>query len=173
MLATVGVAAATAACGSQKISVAESAGPVYHGAVLFAQRCAGCHTISAAGTHGSASNVRDRESINGPNFDVRCERPITRVVYAIENGGFGGGKMPQNIVIGQDARDVAMFVSHHAGEQGVYEPGSTTPPCAKQPIGAFPATASTASPAAVASVSAPSLTQAPAGGASTHSSKPK
>src|ERR1700722_10916272 len=90
------VAAVTTACGTQKISVPKSAGGIYHGAVLFNQRCSGCHTLSYAATHGSAANVRTAEFNNGPNFNVRCERPVTRVLYAIENGGFSGAIMPQN-----------------------------------------------------------------------------
>ncbi len=74
------------------------------------QRCAGCHTLSYAATHGSAANPRTAEAINGPNFNVRCERPVERVLYAIENGGFSGAYMPQNIFVGQQARDVAAFV---------------------------------------------------------------
>src|SRR5579884_2344587 len=44
------VAAATAACGSEQIAVSRS-NPLYQGAVLFNQRCAGCHTLSYAATH--------------------------------------------------------------------------------------------------------------------------
>ncbi len=130
------VCVATTACGTQRISVPRSNAAVYQGAVLFSQRCAGCHTLSYAGTHGSASNVRDRQAINGPNFNVRCERPIVRILYAIENGGFSGAYMPQNIVVGQDARDVAMFVSEYAGRQQVVQPG--TKPCIDQQIGTLP-----------------------------------
>ena len=75
--------------------------------MLFSERCAGCHTLYAAGTHGSAPNIRTAQAISGPNFNVRCERPITRVLYAIANGGFSGAYMPQNMVVGQDAIDVA------------------------------------------------------------------
>jgi hypothetical protein len=125
--------------------------------VLFSQRCGGCHTLSYAATHGSAANVRTREAINGPNFNVRCERPITRVLYAIENGGFSGAYMPQNIVVGQQADEVARFVSKYAGRQAVYQPGSSTPPCNKQPIGTLPPT-----PPASATASAPSTATATA-----------
>ena len=74
--------------------------------MLFEQRCAGCHTLSAAGTHGSAANIRTAERNDGPNFNVRCETD-QRVLYAIRNGGFSGAIMPQNIVVGADADDVA------------------------------------------------------------------
>ena len=133
----IAVSAATAACGTQKISVPRSNATVYQGAVLFSQRCAGCHTLSAAGTHGSAANVRSAQAINGPNFDQRCERPITRVLYAIENGGFSGAYMPQNIVVGQDAIDVAKFVATYAGRAAPTQVGVTN--CIDRPIGTLPA----------------------------------
>src|SRR5690242_8706462 len=94
-----------AGCGTQKLTASKSTPTTYTGAQLFSQRCAGCHTLSYAGTRGSASNPRSAEIVNGPNFNVRCERPATRVLYAIENGGFSGAIMPQNIVVGQQARD--------------------------------------------------------------------
>ncbi len=101
------------ACGEQTIQVA-STSPQHAGAELFQQRCAGCHTLSAAATQGSASNVRTRERTDGPNFDTRREC-IERVLYAIENGGFSGAIMPQNIVVGEQAQQVADFVAHYAG----------------------------------------------------------
>jgi mono/diheme cytochrome c family protein len=135
------VAAVITACGTEKITASKSNGNVHWGAVLFSQRCAGCHTLSYAATHGSAANVRTREITNGPNFDQRCERPITRVLYAIENGGFSGAIMPQNVVVGQDARDVAQFVATYAGRKAPRAPGVI--PCEKQPIGSLPAPGST------------------------------
>src|SRR4051812_42478225 len=95
---------ALSACGFREdtIDVPRNAGTVRSGAVLFKQRCAGCHTFNTAGTHGSAANVRTRERNDGPNFSVRCEDK-NRVLYAIRNGGFSGAIMPQNIVVGQEA----------------------------------------------------------------------
>jgi mono/diheme cytochrome c family protein len=126
----------TAACGTEKIEVKKSAGTAYAGAQLFAQRCSGCHTLNAAGTHGSAPNIRTAQAISGPNFNVRCERPITRVLYAIENGGFSGAYMPQNIVVGQDARDVAQFVSTYAGSLAPKLTGVIR--CDAKPVGTLP-----------------------------------
>jgi mono/diheme cytochrome c family protein len=142
--ASVALAALVAACGTEKIKVSKS-DPTYAGAVLFSQRCSGCHTLSYAATHGSASNVRQREITNGPNFNVRCERPITRVLYAIENGGFSGAIMPQNVVVGQDAISVAQFVATYAGRQAATQPGGT--PCVDEPIGSIPAPGATATTA--------------------------
>jgi mono/diheme cytochrome c family protein len=134
----------TAACGTEKIQVKKSAGNAYVGAQLFSQRCAGCHTLNAAGTHGSAPNIRTAQAINGPNFNVRCERPITRVLYAIENGGFSGAYMPQNIVVGQDARDVAQFVSAYAGTLAPKLTGVVR--CQNKPVGSLPQPGQTTAP---------------------------
>jgi mono/diheme cytochrome c family protein len=149
-LSIVAVAALAAACGTQRISVpkgtkgsAESS--LYQGAVLFSQRCAGCHTLSYAGTHGSASNVRTAQANNGPNFNVRCERPVTRVLYAIENGGFSGAIMPQNVVVGKQAIDVAEFVAKYAGRQAPKIPGA--PICRSESIGTIPPPTGTATTA--------------------------
>jgi len=139
------LALATVGCGTERLSVPTSTRTVHSGAVLFSERCGGCHTLSYAGTHGSASNVRTAMPNNGPNFNVRCERPITRVLYAIENGGFSGAIMPQNIVVGQDAREVAQFVSQYAGRQAPRIIGLT--PCPSQQIGALPAPGQTATEA--------------------------
>ena len=103
--------------------------------MLFSQRCAGCHTLSYAATHGSAPNVRTAQANNGPNFNVRCERPVDRVLYAIENGGFSGAFMPQNIVVGQDARDVAQFVATYAGRQAPIRRPGVDALRARRPIG--------------------------------------
>lgn len=128
VLLLLSAAFAATACGTQKVSVPK--GPpgsqqaaLYHGAYLFSTRCGGCHTLSYAGTHGSATNVRTAQANNGPNFNVRCERPAARVLYAIVNGGFSGAIMPQNIVVGQDAIDVARFVATYAGRQAPLIPG--------------------------------------------------
>jgi mono/diheme cytochrome c family protein len=144
--ASLAVALVATACGSQKISVSKSSGPAYQGAVLFNQRCSGCHTLSYAAAHGSAANVRTAEFNNGPNFNVRCERPVSRVLYAIENGGFSGAIMPQNVVVGQQAIDVADFVAKYAGRQAPKVPGATI--CSAEPIGSIPAPVATIASAA-------------------------
>ena len=110
--AAIVAALALGACGSEGIEVAES-DPAYEGAVLFAERCSGCHTLSAVGAQGSAS----RELRNqGPNLDERTES-VKDVLYAIRNGGFSGAIMPQNIVVGDQADAVASFVAEYAGSE--------------------------------------------------------
>jgi mono/diheme cytochrome c family protein len=150
--AAIAVAGLAAACGTEHIQVARSS-PLYSGAVLFSQRCSGCHTLSFAATHGSAANPRTAQANNGPDFDVRCERPIDRVLYAIENGGFSGAYMPQNIVVGQDARAVAKFVATYAGRQVPKATGIV--PCQTTPVGTIPPlTPTTTTPTATTSTAA-------------------
>jgi mono/diheme cytochrome c family protein len=108
--ATATAAISLAACGSQGVSVPPD-DPAHNGAVLFSQRCAGCHTLTAAGTQGSANRALRNQ---GPNLDQRTES-LPDVLFAIRNGGFSGAIMPQNIVVGKDAEDVAAFVSQYAG----------------------------------------------------------
>jgi predicted lipoprotein with Yx(FWY)xxD motif/mono/diheme cytochrome c family protein len=127
------VAVLGTACGTQTIGVPKSAGALYQGAVLFNQRCSGCHTLSYAAAHGSAQNVRTAQFNNGPNFDIRCERPVARVLYAIENGGFSGVVMPQNVVVGQQAVEVAEFVATYSGRKAPKITGVV--PCQQVPIG--------------------------------------
>jgi len=113
----VAAALGLAACGTEGISVSQS-DPNYSGAVLFSQRCAGCHTLTPAGTQGSANrNVR----VQGPNLDQRKEK-MQDVLFAIRNGGFSGAIMPANIVTGHDATEVAQFVSKYAGESAAPSP---------------------------------------------------
>lgn len=162
--ALVTIAISAAACGSygtQRIGVPKSQKALYEGAVLFNQRCSGCHTLSYAATHGSAVNVRTAQYNNGPNFDQRCERPVTRVLYAIQNGGFSGAVMPQNVVVGPQAVDVAEFVATYAGRQAPKIPGQT--PCQRRPFGTLAGIAQQAAAAAASSGSTTTPARATAG----------
>jgi mono/diheme cytochrome c family protein len=99
-----------AACGEQGINVPADQKPA---AEIFVQHCSGCHTLQQAGTQGSATNVRTREYKDGPNFNQRHET-VNCVLYAIRNGGFSSGPMPQNILTGQEAQAVAKFVAENS-----------------------------------------------------------
>jgi mono/diheme cytochrome c family protein len=135
--AAVAVAVVAAACGTQRIAVPKNLAALHSGAVLFQQRCSGCHSLSYAAANGSAPNIRTAQATSGPNFNQRCERPVDRVLYAIENGGFSGAYMPQNVVVGPDALAVAKFVATYAGRQAPRETGVLT--CQQKPIGTLPA----------------------------------
>jgi hypothetical protein len=111
-----------AACGEERIS--SSLKPEQrNAAVLFDQRCSGCHTLGVAGTQGSATNVRTREYKDGPNFD---QRKVTTncALYAIRNGGFSSGPMPQDIVTGAQAVELAKFLDQLSGSQVHLAPGA-------------------------------------------------
>jgi mono/diheme cytochrome c family protein len=122
--ATVLLASALAlgACGSQGVGVAKTS-PYYRGAVLFRDHCSGCHTLSVVGAQGSASSIKNRVPTNGPNFNIRKENP-EQVLYAIQNGGFSGAIMPENIVVGDDAKTIASFLSHYSGSQSQTVPST-------------------------------------------------
>src|SRR4029450_2901266 len=87
---------------------------VKRGAVLFAERCSGCHTFDVAGAQGGATEIHDRERADGPNFNVRRETTDS-VLYAIRNGGFSGAIMPEDMVVGTEANDGAAVVAKEAG----------------------------------------------------------
>ncbi len=109
---TVTAALGLSACGfgEQGIEVSESS-PDYRGAELFAANCAGCHTLTPAGSEGTGNRGT---RVQGPNLDQRSES-YDDALYAIQHGGFSGAIMPQNIVVGDDADEVARFVAKYAG----------------------------------------------------------
>src|ERR1700733_12803844 len=106
---------ALSACGSQGIGIAKTS-PYYRGAVLFREHCSGCHTLSVVGAQGSATSIKNRIRVNGPNFNIREEK-AEQVLYAIRNGGFSGAIMPENIVAGDDAKAIADFLAKYSGSQ--------------------------------------------------------
>src|SRR5215207_1719336 len=104
-----------AACGERGVQLAKD-DPNYAGAELFSQNCAGCHTLDAAGTQGSAEDANGREYVDGPNFDQRKVEK-DQVLYALANGGFSSGPMPQDILVGEDAQKVAEFLAANSGKE--------------------------------------------------------
>ena len=115
--AALAAALAFGACGTAGIQVA-SDDPTYDGAVLFSERCSGCHTLEAAGAQGSANRALRNQ---GPNLDQRVET-VEDVLYAIRNGGFSGAIMPQNILVGDEAEEVARFVAKWSGSEATDTP---------------------------------------------------
>ncbi|MCW3050686.1 MAG: cytochrome c [Solirubrobacterales bacterium] len=129
-LSALAAAGLLAACGSQGISVKDPNANIQRGAELFAARCSGCHNLDVVGAQGGAQKVKDRERTDGPNFNVRKE-DVNSVLYALRNGGFSGAIMPENIVVGHEAQDVAAFLAKYSGLQskktGNQVPGSQPP----------------------------------------------
>jgi mono/diheme cytochrome c family protein len=107
------VALTFAACGGKEtISVSEDS-PDFAGAELFSTHCSGCHTLEAAGSQGTGNRGQRTQ---GPNLDQRTET-YEDSIFAIRNGGFSGAIMPQNIVVGKEAEQVARFVAKYSGSQ--------------------------------------------------------
>lgn len=71
---------------------------------LFVSRCGGCHQLADAGTSGTT----------GPDLDTLA--PDQAVVeQAIAQGGTGSGMMPPGLLTGDDAVQVAEYVSAASG----------------------------------------------------------
>ena len=125
-ITAIALALGVAACGfgSEGIAVSKD-DPNYEGAELFATHCSGCHTLSAAGTQGTGNRGLRTQ---GPNLNGRTET-YEDALFAIQNGGFSGAIMPQNIVVGREAEAVARFVAKYAGEEAEESPrpGATSP----------------------------------------------
>jgi mono/diheme cytochrome c family protein len=102
-------------CAQGKIDVDQAN---HDGAVLFNERCSGCHTLERANAYGSKpeGQLKGGERTNGPNFNVR-KVSKDDALYAIRNGGFSGAIMPANVVVGEDAEKVAEFLDKYSGEQ--------------------------------------------------------
>ncbi|HMJ97113.1 MAG TPA: c-type cytochrome [Thermoleophilaceae bacterium] len=104
-------------CGGD-ITVPEKDQTAHRGAVLFYERCSGCHTLEAANAYGSKpeGQLQGGERTNGPNFNVR-QVGKDDALFAIRNGGFSGAIMPANIVTGDDADAVATFLDKYSGRK--------------------------------------------------------
>jgi mono/diheme cytochrome c family protein len=114
-------AAVIGGCGSEGIDLPDDAtAQERQGAEIFYDRCSACHTLDVVGTEGSAVNANQREYKDGPNFNARPQT-VDQVLYAIRNGGFSSGPMPQNIAVGEEADAVAAFVAKYAGSEAAQQ----------------------------------------------------
>jgi mono/diheme cytochrome c family protein len=120
-IAALSIAAGAIGCGQEKGDQKQpgatitTVAPEYQaGAKLFVERCSGCHSMGIVGAEGGALKVTGRERVDGPNFNVRKEDKES-ILYAIRNGGFSGAIMPQDIVVGDEAEQVAAFLAKYAG----------------------------------------------------------
>jgi cbb3-type cytochrome c oxidase subunit III len=123
------VAVTLAACGTGGISE----GPTndQRGKTLFAQKCAGCHGLAAAGSVGGIGPNLD-DSFAQARADGFDESAIRNIVHeqikypgqyptGTDNPNFLKANMPANLVKGQDADDVAAYVAANAGVDGFSE----------------------------------------------------
>jgi mono/diheme cytochrome c family protein len=94
------------------------------GQTLFKTSCGDCHTLYAAGTDGNfGPNLDELLAAGGPPSGSSAEEAIEniegRVLNAIEVGVDGSttaGRMPPEILSGEQAEQVAEFVANTAGE---------------------------------------------------------
>ncbi|MGH2982428.1 MAG: c-type cytochrome [Solirubrobacterales bacterium] len=87
---------------------------------LFVTNCGTCHTMEAAGTDGNfGPDLDSLLAASGPatgKSEIRATKQ--RVLYAIEEGVDSStpGRMPPGILAGEQAEQVAAFVSQEAGK---------------------------------------------------------
>jgi cbb3-type cytochrome c oxidase subunit III len=118
--------AALAATGCGTTGLPE-AGDTTRGKELFKEKCAQCHTLADAGTRG----------VIGPNLDDAFRQSRTdglgdhtiqgvvrnQISYAVEDPPTGAPGMPRDLVTGEDADSVALYVASVAALPVRAQPG--------------------------------------------------
>jgi plastocyanin len=108
-------AVALSACGSQ--TAVQSSDNLAQGKQMFVAKCGACHTLARAGTKGSV----------GPNLDEAFRESISEGMgRSVVRGVVAEqikipsrlGKMPPNLVRGDDVTDVAAYVASTAAMTG-------------------------------------------------------
>jgi cbb3-type cytochrome c oxidase subunit III len=112
--AVLGVLAALLAAGCGTGGIVTS-GDQTKGKQLFQAKCGGCHTLEAAGTHGTT----------GPNLDdafasdrKQGYKQVTIQQVVRQQISLASGKMPADLVKGENADSVSAFVAASAGVPG-------------------------------------------------------
>ena len=111
LLLAAGVAVAAAGCGR------EHNADLVNGKELFVQKCASCHALERANANGVVGPDLD-ESFDAAREDGMNEDTIEGVVRRQIANVRRSSEMPANLVLGNDARDVAAYVAAVAGEGG-------------------------------------------------------
>lgn len=89
-----------------KLAHEEPSAMLEEGKLLFRQTCASCHDLDGVNARG----------VTGPDLDEIGELNEKRVLAAIEKGGTGQSRMPADLLAGEDAEAVAVFVAKTAGK---------------------------------------------------------
>jgi cytochrome c553 len=84
----------------------DSNSSIREGKVLFTESCAACHNLDAVNARG----------VTGPDLDKIGKVTPGRILSAIKIGGTGQKRMPAGLLQGQNAKDVATFVTAVAGQ---------------------------------------------------------
>ena len=136
-LALAAGALALSGCGGAEDAL--SSGDAEAGKTKFVQQCGGCHTLADAGTKG----------VTGPNLDDALRYPreqgfketqffgvVKRWIAIAPQQPLPGSypvAMPQNLVTGQEAIDVAAYVAKFAGIKPGSDVRAITPAVAGTP----------------------------------------
>jgi mono/diheme cytochrome c family protein len=118
VLAAVAAALLAAGCGAEGLP---EEGNTSNGKALFTGegQCASCHTLADAGARGQIGPnlddafVQSREDGIGQETIAGIIR--NQIAYPVEDPSTGAPGMPANLVTGQDAVDVALYVASVAG----------------------------------------------------------
>jgi cbb3-type cytochrome c oxidase subunit III len=121
-LAALAASSTLAGCGTGGLA---PAGDASNGKKLFAAKCAQCHTLADAGSQSAIGpNLDDafaaiREQPEDRSFNEGTIRQVVadQIKFSVE-------PMPQNLVTGEDADDVATYVASVAGVNGFTKPGA-------------------------------------------------
>jgi mono/diheme cytochrome c family protein len=105
----------------------EEGGSASNGKQLFLEECASCHSLADAGSQSTIGpNLDDAfAGVRQQGFKEDTIRNIVadQIKYAVE-------PMPQNLVTGDDAADVAAYVASVAGKEGFSQVGGGGPSAA-------------------------------------------
>lgn len=109
-IASVTLVLAVAGCGEEEADLV-------NGKQLFVEQCGTCHALERAGTQ--AAQGPDLDAAFAPSReDGLGEETIQGVVREQIANVRRGSLMPEDLVTGEDARDVAAYVAHVAGVPG-------------------------------------------------------
>ena len=122
-------AAALLAAGCGTGGIASTNGDKAHGKELFTQKCGSCHTLADAGTQGKIGPNLD-DAFSGPRAQGFKESTIRNIVHGqilfatteptgvvkVNGQEQRAPGMPQKLVTGSDAQDVAAYVASVAGK---------------------------------------------------------
>ena len=131
-LAAAGVAVAFALTGCGTGGLPSANADKENGRKLFSEKCAGCHSLSAAGTSSEIGPNLD-DSFAQARADGYEESAIRAIVHdqilfpgqyptAEKNPELLTANMPAKLVTGEDAEDVAAYVAANAGVGGFSVP---------------------------------------------------
>lgn len=123
------LAALIAGCGT--VGYTEANGDSQRGRELFIQSCGQCHVLADAGTRGAIGpNLDDafrRSREDGLGQSTIAQVVLNQIAYPIVNPPTEQPGMPADIVTGQDAEDVATYVSEVAGLETQPQPPQPPP----------------------------------------------